>query len=436
MEMVQDLHPAALGLILLAPALLIGLWLFHGFAPWPLIRAMLWRFRWTNAAFVLLIAVSVGMGIALVAQERALRVGSASAAEKFELIVSAPGSEMTMMMAAVFLEPSAVPLLDGATYNAIAEHPRVSIAAPLAFGDSYEGAPVVGTTAEFVTYLSDDNVEGANLTGLFDAVVGAAIPLEIGDTFIPAHGHGSSADTGAHEDAYTVVGRIPRTGSPWDRSIMVTVEAVWAVHGLAVGHRPDPDDPLADPPIGPPFDAEFFPGTPAVLVKTDSLPAAYSVRAQFNQEAETMAFFPGSVLAGLYRIMGDIRQVISVLITVTQCIVASAVLLALVLLTRLMARQLALLRAIGAPARFVLAVVWGYANALMIAGAVLGLPIGFVAASVVGRIITQQTDILMVATLGGTEALLVAAFVGLASILAVLPAALSLRKGIASALRS
>ncbi len=420
---------------LLAPAVLAGLWAVRGYAPWPLVRAILWRFRWANAVFVVLIAVSVGMGIGLLAQERGLRQGTAQAADKFDMVVSAPGSELTLMLAAVFLQPTAAPLLDGETYNEVANHPRVEIAAPLAFGDSHDGAPVVGTTADFVAYLSDGRIEGANLAGMFDAVVGAGVPLEIGDSFVPAHGHGDAAEGGAHEDAYTVVGRIAPTGSPWDRSIMVPVEAVWAVHGLAVGHAPDPADPLADPPIGPPFDAAFFPGTPAIVVRAESLPAAYALRAEFNREAETMAFFPGSVLADLYRVMGDIRRAMSLMALVAQGLVAASVLLGLVILTRLFARQLALLRAIGAPARFLVAVVWSYSAALLGAGAALGLAAGYGAAAVLSAIVTRQTDILVQASIGWSEVHLVAAFVSLSVVLAILPAWAVQRRPVLPALR-
>ena len=178
----QDLSSV---LACLLPLLVVGLWLLRGFAPWPLVRAMLLRFRWTNALFVGLIAVSVAMGIGLIAQERGLRQGSARAADKFDLVVSAPGSEMTMLLASVFLQPSDVPLLDGETYDRIARTETVEIAAPLAYGDSYNGAPVVGTIADFVTYLSDDRIEGRRWQAHDEAVVGARVDLAVGDSFTP-----------------------------------------------------------------------------------------------------------------------------------------------------------------------------------------------------------------------------------------------------------
>ena len=106
----QDLLIAA---ALAAPTGLFGVLILRGFRTGALVRALLRHYRWTNLCFVLLIGVSVGLGIAVLAQERALTHGTARVADKFDLVIAAPGSQMTAMLAAVFLRPAAVPLLDG-----------------------------------------------------------------------------------------------------------------------------------------------------------------------------------------------------------------------------------------------------------------------------------------------------------------------------------
>ena len=167
---VQD----ALFLVLfLLPAVAIGAGLLRGLAPFPLVTAILWRFRRANAMFVTLIAISVGMGIGLVAQERGLRSGTAQAAEKFDLVVIAPGRELTMLFATVFLQPQDGPLLGGATYERIASHENVEIAAPLAFGDSYRAAPVVWTIESFSRHLSDDRIDDRMWQTSGEAIAGA-----------------------------------------------------------------------------------------------------------------------------------------------------------------------------------------------------------------------------------------------------------------------
>ncbi|WCR05224.1 FtsX-like permease family protein [Paracoccus saliphilus] len=416
---------------LLLPALIVGAFVLAGFRPYMLVRAMLWRFRWTNLIFMSLIAVSIGIGVALIAQERGLRQGTARAADPFDLIVAAPGSEITMLFAAVYLRPSDVPLLSGEVYDHVASAENVSLAAPIAFGDSYNSHPIVGSTAEFVTHMSPQLAEGRLFDNYWGAVVGARVDLSVGDVFEPAHGVGDAAEHDAHGGAeYRVVGRMQPTGSPWDRAIVVPVESVWEIHVLPTGHAPDNADQL-----GPPFDPGYFPGTPAILVSAEQLYANYALRAEFTT-AETMAFFPGSILASLHSVMGDVRQVMSLMAIVTQILVTIGMMVGLVTLTRLFARRLALLRALGAPARFVFAIVWSYTATLIFLGAAAGIAVGFVAAAVISRIVTARTDILVNATLSWSEFQLVAAFVSVTVLLALIPAAIALSRPVVADLRN
>ncbi len=426
--LVQDLVIAA---VLLLPLVVLGIALLRRFAPWPLVRGILWRFRWPNVLFVLLIAISVGMGIGLIAQERGLRQGTAQAAEKFDMVISAPGSELTMMLAAVFLQPTDAAMVDGPTYADIANHDRIAFAAPIGFGDSYAGHPIVGTIADFITHLTEGGAEGRVWEKSGEAVIGALVPLEIGDRFEPAHGIGLTAQVGAHDgEELVVVGRMPRTGSPWDNAILIPIETVWEVHGLPNGH---PFEEQGQ--IGPPFDPAYFPGTPAVIVRAESLAATYALRSEFTRENETMAFFPGMVLANLYSVMGDIRQAMSLMSIVTQVLVAISVLLGLFILSRLFQRQVAMLRALGAPPRFVMAVVWLYGVVLLGIGTALGLVFGLIAAAVLSIIVTQRTGVLVTASLGWGEVHLALAFLSVTALLSLLPALVVLRQPIAENLR-
>ncbi|SLN56310.1 FtsX-like permease family protein [Aquimixticola soesokkakensis] len=440
---------------LFLPLGLIATALWRGFAPLPLVRAMLRRFWGTNLVFVVLIAVSVAMGIALIAQERALRAGMAQAADKFDLVIGAPGSQLSLLLASVFLQPSDVALVSGALYDEVAKAQNVDIAAPLAFGDSFEGAPVVGTIADFLTYLSDDRIEGRVFGAETEAVIGALVPLEIGAEFSPAHGsvaleEDSHAHAGVH---FEVVGQMARTGTPWDHAILVPIEAVWEVHGLANGHAPaaahddhethahaqDEDHAARAPaahPIGPPFDPAYFPGTPAIVVHTSELWANYALKSQFSRDGEAMGFFPGTVLAQLYGVMGDLRQAMSVMSLVSQGLVAAAVLSGLFILMRLFRRQVAMLRALGAPNRFVVAVIWTYATSLLLAGTVAGVILGAGAAQVLSLVVTARTDVVVTATLGWSEVHLALGFLCGVSLLALLPAWGVLRRPVAEGLRA
>ena len=403
---------------LLLPLLVLWVWLRIGFAPRPLVRALLRRYGWVNVVFVLLIAVSVGMSIGLLAQERGLRDGSARAADKFDVIVAAPGSELTLLLAAVYLQPTAVPLVGGDVFQAVLSHDRVDFAAPLAFGDSYNGDPVVGTTAQFARHLSDGRIEGRLFATPFEALAGADVALSLGDRFVPAHGLGASAETDWHSDALTIVGRLARTGSPWDRAILTPIEGVWLTHAMGTG-KSETGSP-EETRLGPPYDPELFPGTPAIIVRASSLAGSYAVQSEFNQRADAMAFFPGTVLARLHNVLGDMRAAMSIMSGVTQILVAASVLTGLSVLTRLFRPHVILLRTLGAPTRFVMAVVWSYAVTLLFAGTAIGLGIGSGASALLSRYVTAETGIYVATGLGWSEMHLAAGFLSGGAVLSLI----------------
>ncbi|WBU59743.1 ABC transporter permease [Paracoccus albus] len=429
-SLAQDL---ILALAILAPSLLLGFVICRGLALLTILRSLLVRYRWTNLAFILLVALSVGIGAGLIAQELGLRQATARVAEKFDLVVTAPGDEVSMLLSTVYLQPTAAPLLGGDDWKSLTAAVREvdgAVIAPIAYGDSWQGHGIVGTTAEFVTHLSGELAEGGMFSTHEQVVVGARVPLKIGDEISPAHGTGEAAEHDAHAGEHlTVVGRMAPTGSPWDDAIVTAIESVWLTHGLGNGHSDAEDETL-----GPPFDPEFFPGTPAALISTPDLAAAYGLQSAFSTD-RTMAFFPGAVLARLHGLLGSIREVMSVLSIVTQVLVAAAVLTGLIILSRLFARRLALLQALGAPARMIFALLWSYAAILLGLGSLLGLAVAIIAVRAMSAVLSARSGLLIEPHLGWAELHLVAACFSLSMLVALLPAALALRRPVTQELR-
>ena len=62
------------------------------FNPLPVVMADYRRNRLLLAITFALIALAVAIGVGVIAQERALRQGSARAADDFDLLIGAPGS--------------------------------------------------------------------------------------------------------------------------------------------------------------------------------------------------------------------------------------------------------------------------------------------------------------------------------------------------------
>ena len=398
--------------------------------PLPIIRALLLRNLKSTVLFATLIACAVALGVAISAQERSLRKGSAQAADKFDVIVAAPGSHTDVMLAAVFLRPLSVPLMDDAATARALTDTRATFSAPIAFGDSFEGHPVVGTTADFVNHLADGLAEGRMFSVDREAVVGASVPHEIGESVDPVHGHGPEAllAEGTHGVDISITGRLHATGTPWDNAIIVPVELVWHTHALPRGHA------FGDNRIGPPFDPDRVPGVPAVVFKPEAMNEAYKLRGDYRSESTT-AFFPAEVLVQLYEVLGNVGQLMRLLALASQALVIAATLAGVLAIVELYRRELAILRALGATRSYVFLVIWGYVFTFVATGALAGLALGAVATRLVSTVFTTRTGIALPTALSSSEFLLVGGLVLIGSLLAALPAWITYRRPVLDNLR-
>lgn len=399
--------------------------------PLMLVLAELRR-GWIGAlALMAVIALAVAMGVSVTAQERALRQGSARAAADFDLLVGAPGSQTQLALTSVYLQEAALPLMPGDIVAAVARRNGVAWMAPLAFGDSWRGRPIIGTTVDMVTRGGKlQPAEGRVFGAEGEAVVGAATGLRLGERITPSHGHsredGHALPGETRHDGHdlTVVGRLPATGTPYDRAILVPIETVWEAHGLPTGR------PASQDGIGPPW-PEATGDVPVVVIKAASVADAYKLRASLRNE-RTLAIFPAEVLVELYATLGDVRDAMAAMAIACQILVLVAVLVCVLAVTGGRSRDMAVLRALGAPRPFIFAVVFTGVGIMMVAGCMLGLLIGWFATSVVSRILAQHLGFTVPASLGYDEVALVAG-AGLAGLaLALLPALRAYRASTAS----
>ena len=399
--------------------------------PLLVIKATVARHRGTYLLFVILVAVATAIGVGVTAQEAALRNGSARAADKFDLVIAAPGSQTDVVLAAIYLRPGTVPLVDRKIVAQALADPHATIAAPLGFGDSLRDSPIVGTVAAFVDHLSGGLQEGRMFATETEAVAGAATPVVIGQVFHPEHGLHEDADEESerHEHGIdvTVVGRMKPTGTPWDNSIIVPIELVWRVHGLPTGHAED------ETRIGPPFVASQVSGVPAIIVKPGTLAAAYGLRNVYRTPL-SMAFFPAEALLRLYEVLGNIRELMGWMALATEGLVVLAMLAGVMAILTLHRRQFGVLRALGAPRLYIFLCVWGQIALIAIAGALLGLALGTGAVVVVSHMITRATGIVLPAEIGTDELLLVAGMVVFGLAVSTVPAFIVHRRSVIEAL--
>ena len=365
----------------------------------------------------LLVALATALGTGVGALERGMRHAAAQAADAFDLVIGAPGSATQLVLTSVYLQPDTVPLLDGATLARVVAEPEAAWASPIAFGDAWHGRPIVGVAPAFVTLGGRRAPAAGRIFATEDeAVVGADVPLPLGATLQPQHGRVEGPEDGhVHtESTYTVVGRLPSTGTPWDAAILVPVESVWEIHGLGDGH------PAGVERIGPPWEAGP-PAVPAVVVKPRSFAGAYQLRARYRTAAST-AVFPGEVLSSLFRTLGDVRSVLSWMAGACAVLVVTAVILAFGAIVAGRARHHAVLRAIGAPPAFLLLALWMELGIVLAAGVVAGTVLGWAAAAGAGAALGGAARLHIPVTLSWADAALAATVLAGGLMAAAVPA--------------
>ncbi|XUY26772.1 FtsX-like permease family protein [Agrobacterium sp. rho-8.1] len=396
---------------------------------------------------VLLVSLATALGVTVTLQERALRLGTARAADKFDLVVGAAGSETQLVLSSVFLQAAPLPLVSGETLASLTNDPRVAWAGPVGFGDSFAGYPIVGTTTALIKNTASGFLEGQGFADGEDAVIGSAVDLPIGAEIKPMHG---APEEGGHthtEIIYHVEGRLKPTGTPWDRAILVPISSVWHIHGMEAheegqdhAHEAESHDVHAHSHeegeaagLNETFTAQT-PGVPAILVKPKTIADAYKLRQQYRQ-GNTMAVFPGEVLTKLYATLGDARQVLSVVAIGAQGLVGAS--LILVTLTHIVQRrkQIGALRAFGAPRSSISLIVWTELFALFATGIALGFAIGFTAANIITGMLVAKSGVVMPVEFARADATQAAVLLVVAAALAILPAWLAYRQSPAQALR-
>ncbi|MBE5215571.1 FtsX-like permease family protein [Pectobacterium sp. A535-S3-A17] len=465
--------------------------------PWRLIWVD-WRRLWPGVlVVVLLIAVATALSISVSLQERALRMGSAKAADRFDLVIGAPGSETQLVLSSVFLQPSALTLVPAQVLTDLEKNPLVAWAAPVAFGDFYQGMPIVGTTPPLVTDNGKRQLTaGRVFNDGFEAVVGAQTGLTVGSTFSPIHGQVGTEGAHAHDDVtYTVVGVLPADGSAWDKAILVPVNAVWRVHGIHPPHAADDDHDHnehegehdhesehdghshdettqaegeqhadehhneAHPAEGAESDDHHAvvaqpvtashadehgeeeahghahqAGLPAIVVKPKTIAGAYQLRSLYRSNM-TLAVFPGEVLVKLYSMLGDIRELLTYISLGTQGLVGVAVAMVAVIHLRQRQKQIGALRAFGAPRYGIFTLIWSGLMSLVSVGVLLGVGLGYLAARAIAVVMSEKSRFVLPVTLEWEDIHFVLLLLLVAAVVLTIPAMLSYRQSPATALR-
>ena len=207
----------------------------------------------TVAMTVLAIVLSVALFLGVEKVRTGAKASFADTISGTDLIVGARSGSVQLLLYSVFRIGNATNNMTWESYQDIAARREVDWIVPISLGDSHRQFRVMGTTVDFFErykYRSGQSLvvrDGAILSDLFDTVIGADVAETLGysvdDPIVVSHGLASFVE---HENQpFRVSGILEKTGTPVDRTVIISLRAIEAIHvdwrsGATVAHRPRP----------------------------------------------------------------------------------------------------------------------------------------------------------------------------------------------------
>lgn len=411
-----------------------------------LARASLWNRKGTVLMTVISLTISIALllGIDHIRQEA--KSSFTSTVSGTDLIVGARSSQLNLLLYSVFRIGNATNNIGWQNYQRVKAHPQVAWSIPISLGDSHRGYRVVGTNEDYFKFYQYGEkqpltlAQGKVFSGVYQAVVGSVVAqklgYKLGEQITLSHGVGSISFTQHKDKPFEVVGILAPTGTPVDQSVHIPLQGIEAIHlGWQQGGMPSPGKGIsAEQSLTMDLEPKVI---TAYMLGLKSKMATFAVQRQLNEfKAEPLsAILPGVALAELWQMLSMVENML--LLITALVIVATLVGIVTTLLAGLKERQreMAILRAVGAPAStvFLLIELELLLMALLSVGAALFILVaslwGFreLLASQYGLFISinpwhEQTGILLGAVLG------------LTLILGAIPAFLAYRRALAAGL--
>lgn len=270
---------------------------------------MLWKIAWKNIIHKPLNSVLclslILFGVSIISL---LIMIQKQFEEKFErdlkdidLVMGAKGSPLQLVLSAVYHLDAPTGNIKLSEAQSIMDGPMIEEAIPLAYGDSYEGYRILGTTIAYIDHYGAEIEEGRAYSNAMETTIGYAVAkktgLKIGDTFMGTHGEVKEGHV--HEDqSYTVVGILKENNSVLDNLVLTEIESVWQVHSShdkhSEGHHEHSPHPEKEE------DKEIT----AVLLKCKSKLATMSLPRVINQQTTMQAVLPGLEINQLFYMLG------------------------------------------------------------------------------------------------------------------------------------
>ena len=335
---------------------------------------------------ILAIALSVALFLGVEKVRTGAKASFADTISGTDLIVGARSGSVQLLLYSVFRIGNATNNLTWESYRDIAARPQVDWIVPISLGDSHREFRVMGTTPAFFDrykYRSRQSLsvrDGAIMSDLFDTVIGADVAAtlgySVGDPIVVSHGLASFSD---HKDQpFRVSGILKKTGTPVDRTVIVSLEAIEAIHvdwksGAKIPGQSTPADVIRQMDLKPK-------AVTAALVGVKSRLQIFTLQRSINDytQEHLLAILPGVALQELWQIVGIAETAliaVSGMVIITALIGMMATIFSSLNERR---REMAIFRAMGARPRVILGMLVLEATLMAAIGAILGLVLLYV----------------------------------------------------------
>lgn len=300
--------------------------------------------------FSLLISVSVLLGVEHIRQQA--KESFNRTVSGVDLIVGAPSGQLNLLLYTVFRMGSPTNNIKYESFQELQNNQQVKWAIPISLGDSHHGFRVIGTNQDYFTHFKYGKkqplafAQGLAFSNLFEVVVGFDVAKEhnyqVGDEIVIAHGVGSVSFKHHDQTPFIVSGILKPTGTPVDKSLHVTLEAIKAIHLSPATLRQLTKD----------IDAvDLTPSNvTAVMLGLKSKFATFALQRNINNfpDDRLMAILPGVAMSELWSMMEsfeNLLRIISILVLFASLFGLSTMLLASMDQRK---SEIAILRVLGA----------------------------------------------------------------------------------------
>ena len=368
-----------------------------------LVRRSLRQHAFSTAATLFAVALSAGLVMSVFSIQYQARQAFTGGDAGFDAVLGARGSQLQLVLNAVFHLETSPGNIPWSLYQAIKAEPLVRLAIPYATGDNYFGFRIVGTTNEIFTdfeYRSGAKLAVEQGGRVFDpdyreAVLGSFVAqklgLKIGDIIHPYHGLVFD-ESAKHSEQYTVVGILQPTNTPMDRVVWIPIEGIYRMEGHVLRGT------------GEEYKAEVGQSIPdehkevsAVMIKFRHPTAGFSLDQTINRQGKvaTLAFPVGRVMAELFDKIGWVNRVFELVAYLVVVVSTAAIMASIYNTINERRREFAILRALGARRRTVLASIILESTVIAVIGSLLGYVVyaGILSAAAYG--VRQQTGVVL-----------------------------------------